>query len=308
MNIFVTGASGFLGTTLCRFLKANGHQVLGVSSKECNLEEASSLSKYDGERFDHIYHLAVWTQAGDFCVYHPAEQWVINQKINTNMLDWWQKKQPQAKMITMGTSCAYDPNYPLDEDHFLSGTPIESLEAYGMTKRMLLSGLRSMQKQYGLNYLFLIPSTLYGIDGYHTDGKQLHFIFDLIRKILRGKHFGETVTLWGNGEQKRELVHVNDFVETMVHLASNTSNEALNLGAGGEYSIKEFAQMICEEAGYPMKNIQFDTKRYVGALSKVLLISKLQKILPSYTTRPPQEGIREIVQWLENNKELLVAP
>jgi len=57
-----------------------------------------------------------------------------------------------------------------------------------------------------------------------------------------------------------------------------------------------------------MKNIQFDTKRYVGALSKVLLISKLQKILPSYTTRPPQEGIREIVQWLENNKELLVAP
>lgn len=305
MNIFITGASGFLGTTLSRFLKAQGHRVVGVSSKECNLEDPSSLNRYDTETFDQIYHLAVWTQAGDFCVYHPAEQWLINQKINTHMLDWWHKKQPQAKMITMGTSCAYDPNYPLDEDHYLSGAPIESLVAYGMTKRMLLCGLQSIQKQYGLNYLFLIPSTLYGIDGYHTDGKQLHFIFDLIRKIMRGKYYGETVTLWGTGEQKRELVHVDDFVQTMVTLAATTTNEALNLGAGGEYSIKEFAQMICKEVNYPLEKIQFDTSRYVGALSKVLLISKLQKILPNYKTRHPVEGIREIVQWLEKNKELL---
>lgn len=305
MNILVTGASGFLGKCLCRKLKALGHRVIETSSKNCDLQKSDALEQFNLEKFDQIFHLAVWTQAGDFCVKHPGEQWIINQKMNTNMLDWWHRKQPQAKMIAMGTSCACDPSYPLDEEHYLKGVPIESLVGYGMTKRMLLCGLQTLQKQYGLEYLFFIPSTLYGIEGYHNDGKQLHFIFDLIRKILRGKLYNEPVILWGDGKQKRELIHVNDFVQTMLDLVKTQKNEVFNIGGGKEYSIEEFAHMICQSANFPPSKIEYDTSRYVGAKSKVLLIDKLLKAYPSFNPCHPKDGIKELVDWLSSKPELL---
>ncbi|MBF8263340.1 MAG: NAD-dependent epimerase/dehydratase [Parachlamydiales bacterium] len=305
MNILVTGASGFLGRTFCPFLKKKGHRVVEASTKNCDLLDPSSLDQFNDERFDQIYHLAVWTQAGDFCLTHAGEQWLINQRINTNTLDWWQRKQKQAKLIAIGTSCAYDPTYPLEEKYYLSGVPIESLLAYGMTKRMLLCGLMTFQKQFGMDYLMVIPSTLYGVTGYHNDGKQLHFIFDLIRKILRAHYYGEKVVLWGDGEQKRELVHVDDFIEVMWQLAALQKNKAYNIGEGQEHSIREFAQIICEEVGYPFSKIEFDTSRYVGAKSKVLCNDKLKTVLPDYCPRQPKEGVREIVSWLSLNKDLL---
>ena len=304
MNILVTGASGFLGKFLCSFLRSQGHTVVEVSSKNCDLQKADSLKQFDAEHFDQIYHLAAWTQAGDFCLFHPAEQWVINQKINTYVLDWWQKSQPKAKLIAIGTSCSYDPAHPLEEEYYLLGSPIESLYTYGMTKRMLLCGLKAMHKQYQLDYLYVVPSTLYG-SGYHTDGRQLHFIFDLIRKILRGHLYGDKVTLWGDGEQKRELVHVQDFIQALWELSGKEKNCVINIGAGKEYSIKEFARIICEQVGYPFSKIEFDLSKYVGARSKSLSIQKLKSICPLYAPKEPQEGIREVVEWFYQNKSLL---
>ncbi len=231
MKILVTGATGFVGTALCRELEANGHKPIALGSKECDLTKDHALDKFNGTRFDHIYHLAAWTQAGDFCVHHPGEQWLLNQQINTNMLAWWQAQQPQAKLICMGTSCAYAPGPNLVETRYLDGLPDESLVAYGMTKRMLYVGLVSLQRQYGLRYLCLIPSTLYGVD-YHTDDRQLHFIFDLIRKIIRAKRTGEPAVLWGDGYQTRELVLVEDFAHVAVQLAATVTNELINIGAG----------------------------------------------------------------------------
>lgn len=305
MNILVTGASGFLGRTLCPFLRKKGHAVVEASTKNCNLLHPHSLDQFNNEQFDQIYHLAVWTQSGDFCLTHAGEQWLLNQKINTNILDWWQRKQRQAKLIGIGTSCSYDPSYPLEEKYYLSGAPIESLLAYGMTKRMLLCGLQTFHQQYNLDYLFVIPSTLYGVKGYHNDGKQLHFIFDLIRKILRAHYYNETVVLWGDGEQKRELVHVDDFIDVMWHLAEQRKNEMYNIGEGQEHTIKEFAQIICDEVGYPFSKIHFDTSRYVGARSKVLSNALLNTVMPNYSPRPTANGIREIIQWLSQHKELL---
>src|SRR5882724_5537840 len=113
MNIVVTGASGFLGTSLCRALELEGHVLTKLDSKVADLTKDGSLLQFNKNKFDIIFHLAAWTQAGDFCLYHPGEQWVINQKINTNVLAWWQADQPQAKLISMGTSCAYAPESEL---------------------------------------------------------------------------------------------------------------------------------------------------------------------------------------------------
>jgi GDP-L-fucose synthase len=296
MKILVTGASGFLGKALCRRLVDQGHELTQLNSKVADLTKPDSLAAFNNSKYDQIYHLAAWTQAGDFCLHHPGEQWIINQRINTNVLAWWQHDQPQAKLISMGTSCAYAPDDDLREENYLIGVPIDSLYTYAMTKRMLLVGSRALQKQYGLRHLTLVPSTLYGA-GYHSDGRQMHFIFDLIRKILRGKRYGEPVVLWGDGHQKRELVYVEDFAQIATRLAESVDNDLINIGAGEEFSIREFALMICEIVGFDFQAIQFDTSRYVGARSKCLDVGKLKQIMPELTLTPLRNGLEKTVEW-----------
>lgn len=296
MKILVTGATGFLGKVLCAQLEAQGHELIRLNSKNCNLTEQDSLNRFNDSTYDQIYHLVAWTQAGDFCLYHPGEQWIINQQMNTNVLAWWQKYQPQAKLICIGTSCAYDPNLELVEENYLVGKPIEDLAAYAMTKRMLYAGLLALQKQFGLKYLYLIPSTLYG-PGYHTDGRQKHFIFDLIYKIIQGKIYGKPVVLWGDGYQKRELLYVDDFAKIMIQLAAICNNDIVNVGAGEEFIIRYFARMICKKVGYKFNAIQFDTSQYVGAMSKCLVVKKLRGLIPNLALTTLDVGLTKAIEW-----------
>lgn len=305
MNILVTGATGFLGTNLCQQLEAKGYHLVRLGSKNCDLTRSGSLLPFGDRPYDYIYHLAAWTQAGDFCLSHPGEQWIINQQMNTNVLTWWQQYQPQAKFICMGTSCAYDPTLDLVEENYLTGTPIDSLFTYAMTKRMLYAGLLALNKQFGLRYLCLVPSTLYGT-GYHTDGRQMHFIFDLIRKIIRGKLYGEPVILWGDGYQSRELVFVEDFARIAIGLAETVDNDLINIGAGEEFTIRHFAQLICNEVGYDFEQIQFDTSRYVGAKSKCLAVGKLQHYVPNLDLTPLELGLSKTIEWFWQEQEKLV--
>ena len=221
---------------------------------------------------------------------------MINQRINTNVLDWWQASQRQAKLVCIGTSCAYAPDSELVETRYLEGLPIDSLFSYAMTKRMLYVGLLSLHRQYQLPYLCLVPSTLYGAD-YHTDGRQMHFIFDLIRKITRAKRSGAPVVLWGDGHQRRELVLVDDFARLAVQLTQSVSNELINIGAGQEYSIRHFARVICEHVGYDPDLVRYDTTKYVGARSKCLSVEKLRRLVPSLSLTSLDEGLRRTIDW-----------
>ncbi len=299
MRILVTGATGFLGSHLCKRLLQEGNDVAGLGSRECDLTVEGSLQRALAGRkgdFDEIIHLAAWTQAGDFCLRHPGEQWLINQRINTNVLSYWKDEQEQAKLLFMGTSCSYDPALSLREENYMSGVPIESLFTYAMTKRMLYAGALALNKQYGMKYLCFVPSTLYG-PGYHTDKRQMHFIFDLIRKIIRGKLHGEEVVLWGDGHQKRELVYIDDFTSAMLALDRRCENELINIGEGQEHTIREFAGMVCDEVGYDFSRIKFDASRYVGAKSKCLDISKLKGLYPEYRPTPLKAGLSATIKW-----------
>lgn len=296
MNILITGYSGFLGTELVKQLQALGHLLTKVNSKNGDLQIKDSLKPFNSNRYDLIFHLAAWTQAGDFCLYHPGEQWIINQQINTNVLQWWQADQPQAKLISIGTSCAYAESLPLVEENYLKGEPIDSLYAYAMTKRMMQIGLLALQKQYRLQYLTVIPSTLYG-PGYYREGKQMHFIFDLIRKILEAKFYGKPAVLWGDGNQKREIVYIADFVKILIELSLSRTNDLINIGSGEDYSIKEFAEKICEIVNYDPKKIQYDTSQYVGAKSKLLKIDKLQSWMNQIPFTPLHSGLQKTIEW-----------
>ena len=302
MKVFVTGATGFLGGHLISALERSGHQVTGVGSVSCDLLRAESLDAFR-EPYDQIWHLAAWTQAGDFCLRHPGEQWLINQRINTNVLDWWQLRQPQARLIAMGTSCSYAPEFDLKEENYLEGNPVPELYSYAMTKRMLLVGLQALAAQYDLEFLYLIPNTLYG-PGYHTDDRQLHFIFDLINKILLGKLFNEPVVLWGDGHQKRELVFVSDFVNAALQLPRVTNNDIVNIGSGSEQTIRWYAEKICAMVNYDPSKIQYDTSRYTGVRSKKLSIEKLKRLLPDFQTTPIDSALKTTLEWFQDAKQL----
>ena len=303
-KIFITGAHGFLGKFLVSQLKKKFKKniIYTPSSKECNLTKENSLIKFN-KKFDTIFHLAAWTQAGDFCLKHPGEQWLINQSINTNIVKWWKGYQPQAKLIFIGTSCSYSDSLTLVEKNYMKGEPHESLYTYAMTKRMLLQGAIAMEKQYKLKWLSVVPSTLYGTN-YHNDGRQMHFVFDLIKKIIRGKVYNEQVVLWGDGSQIRELIYVEDFVKYLILLDSKTSNRIINVGSGKGFSIKFLAQKISKHVGYDYKKIKYDTSKYVGAKSKVLNTKLINQIFPNFSNKLTNldDGLKKVIEWFVKNR------
>lgn len=296
MRVLITGGGGFLGQHLQSALSARNYEIVAPSSQDADLRIQGSLARVARGPFDIIFHLAAWTQAGDFCLYHPGEQWIINQQINTNVLEYWHAHQPAAKLVAIGTSCSYEPGTPHSEENFLIGTPIESLFTYGFTKRMLLVGLQALARQYGYRYLMAVPSTLYGT-GYHLDGRQMHFIFDLMRKIHAGALRGESVALWGDGHQSRELILVDDFVKALLLLTDRVDNEVVNIGSGVERSIRWYAERLCALSGFDPSAIVYDTSKHVGARSKVLSIDKMKRLLPDVTLTPVEQGLESTYRW-----------
>jgi len=285
-----------MGRSLVKKLKSLGWDVHICNTKTANLSDYKNLLIFDYDLkkpFDIIFHLAANTKAGDWCVYNSGTQWVTNQQINTNILKFWAERHPKAKMVAMGTSCSYDPTLPLREDYYEKGQPEENLYYYAQTKRMLLTGLRALQKQHGLEWLYLVPSTLYG-PGY--DEEDNHFIFDLVRKIYKGKTEREEVELWGNGEQKRELIHVNDFVELLMKVLDR-KNEVINIGRGEELPIKVYAKGISNILNYDATQIVYNTNKFVGVKSKCLDTTKLKTYVPDFKYTPLEEGLKELIEW-----------
>ena len=294
-NILVTGGTGFLGRHLIKKLKKEGHSVVISNTTNCNLHDYNNFcNTLEGEKFDYIFHLAAKTRAGDYCMYHKGEQWIDNQLLNTNMLKYWYNKQAQAKMIAMGTGCTYEPSEDfLVEKDCISGEPEPELYAYAHTKRMLLVGLKSLAEQYNMKYIYYIPSTLYGSDFVLNDN---HFIFDLVKKIYKGKHYNEKVTLWGNGHQRRELIFVNDAIQLMIDLL-HLDNEVINLSTGEDYSIREYAKIICNIMEYDFNKIEYDESRYTGALVKRLSPDKLKKLSNNFKFTTTEAGIKNTIDY-----------
>ena len=288
----------FFGRHLCPKLKALGYELYISNSTKVNLLQYDNLRIYDNHKFDYIFHLAAVTKAGDYCLKHQGDQWLYNQTINTNILTYWKVQQPQAKMICMGTSCSYSPQLPMVENNYLLGTPEKSLYTYAMTKRMLLVGLQSIEQQYGLEWLYFVPSTLYGPDFELDDN---HFIFDFIRNCYNAKYNEEKFVVWGDGEQRRELIYVDDAVDIMIKLM-NEKNDVFNLGTGQDYTINEFAQEVCKIYKYDFNLVQHDMTKYIGVREKKIDIDKISCYLNNkFIQTPLSKGLKCAIEYFKES-------
>ena len=170
-----------------------------------------------------------------------------------------------------------------------------------MTKRMLLAGLQSIGKQYGLKWLYFIPSTLYGPD---FDLDDNHFIFDLIRNCHNAKNKDAPFTIWGDGNQRRELVYVTDAVSTMLSLLKE-ENQIFNIASGKDYSINEFAKKVCEIIGYDYNKLNRDLNKYVGVKEKLISVKKTEEAINKQGITAPrtslEEGLVTTINYFTNN-------
>jgi len=296
MKALLIGGSGFLGRHLAASLQQRGWEVVSTSSEDFDLRAYAVPQKLSETKFSLVVLLSAWTQAGTFCDTQRGEQWLVNQAINSNALRYWHEHQPQAKLVAFGTSVSYDETLGFREETYLQGIPHDKYAAYAWSKRSLLIGLQSLAKQFGYQYLYLVPSTLVGPD-YHLDGRQLHFIYDIVRKCLRSQLDGGDVILWGDGHQRRELVDVRDAAEWILELAETVSGQIVNLGAGKDYSIRELAEMVCKILEMPSERLKFDETAFVGVRAKVLDTNHLNTLLPHRRQTSIEDTLKSMIAW-----------
>ena len=289
MKVLVTGSTGFVGKHLVNRLLNEGVEVTEINST--NFDSMWSLEK---NTYDFIIHLAVKTAAGGYCQEHPGEQWIVNSSINVDMLAYWQQYQQRATMITFGSSCGYNNNIKKIEPNYLKNEPETGYEVYGMVKRNLLIGLSALSKEFKMDFRYLIPSVFYGPN---YDLKDKHFIFDLIRKIVNAKNGGEEVILWGDGNQTRELIFIDDAIDIILQSMSPSTPKIINLSSGKSYKLSKYAQTICDIVGYDYNLIKWDKDAFVGSKNKKLINTHLK----GYKFTSLKKGLKKTIKYYEDS-------
>ena len=302
-NVIVTGASGFIGKTLvaeirARFPDAN---VVEVSSKVVDLADEAALFGWLGAQTkaydcDHIIHLAALYKAGDWPVHHPATQFNVNLKINTNVLEGWNRYFPKAKFTSILSYCMYPSTENAHPESELWGhEPEDYLFAYAMTKKALLIGQRAYRQEYGGQCTSVVLPTVYG--PHDSFAENSHVVGALIGKFVRAARSGApSVEVWGDGQQEREFLFVEDAADGIIRAALSSQVDVLNLGMGDACSIAQIALWIKQAAGFTGE-IVYNQNRFVGVKTRRLDVSRVREVLGWSAETPLQEGLQKTVNW-----------
>jgi len=302
-RILVTGGSGFLGRVIVEKLEKRGANVFVPRSKHFNLVDYKAVRRLFGTVMPNIVvHSAAFYGGIWINKLYPGRVYFKNLIMGANVFEM-SRLWDVEKFVGVGTACSYpgEAEGDLKEENLWDGACHDSVECYGMTKKMLLVQGRAYNKQYGLNSIHLILTNLYGeYDTFNPD--RSHVVAALIRKFVEAKmNNNDKVEVWGSGKPIREFLYVSDAAEAIVRATENYNNlEPINIGVGKGTSIKELVELIAEITGFKGK-IVWDSSKPDGAMRKVLDISKMKKVLNWQPETPLREGLEKTINWFEQN-------
>ena len=303
-SIFIAGHSGLAGSAILRALQSRGYSRLIVRAhQELELTDARAVKDFfQQERPESVFLAAAKVGGIQANNTLPAEFLRENLLIQTHVLhEAWQAGV--KKLLFLGSSCTYPKlaPQPIPESALLTGELEPTNDAYALAKIAGIQLCKAYRKQYGANFIAVMPTNLYGPhDNFHPEHS--HVLPALLRRFHEAQRDGlKEVTVWGSGTPKREFLHSDDLASACLFLMEHyDSPEIINIGWGQDCTIRELAEMIAETVGYT-GTLKWDDSRPDGTPRKVLDNRKLSALgwEPKISL---QEGLRLTYQWyLENH-------
>ena len=298
-RIYVAGHRGLVGSAIIRALEQKGFEnLITCTHAELELMDAVAVQKFFAETKPEYVFLAAAKVGGIHAnSTYPADFMRENLLVQTNIIhEAW--SHGVEKLMFLGSSCIYPKlcPQPIKEEYLLTGELESTNDAYALAKIAGIKTCQSYNKQYGTNFISVMPTNLYGInDNFHPENS--HVLPALIRKFHEAKlSNAKSVSIWGNGTVRREFLHTDDLAEALLFLMENYADSAIvNVGCGEDQTIRELAETIQKVVGFS-GGLDFDSSYPNGTPQKILDISKINSL--GWKPRIPlKEGLHQVYQW-----------
>lgn len=293
-KIYVAGHDGMVGSAIIRNLKSKGYaNFITKHFKELDLRNQQAVNEFfEREKPDYVFLAAAKVGGIGANTEQIADFLYENMMIEMNVINA-AFRNGVKKLEFLGSSCIY-PKFapqPMKENCLLTSSLEPTNEGYALAKISGLKYCEYLNRQYGTNYISVMPTNLYGPnDNYHPEHS--HVLPALIRRFHEAKLNNlPSVTCWGDGTPLREFMYVDDMADACVFLMNNyEGNETVNIGTGKELSIKQLTELVAKVVGYTGE-IRWDTTRPNGTPRKLLDVSKLNNLGWKYKTKL-EDGIK----------------
>lgn len=316
MKIYVAGHRGMVGAAIFRALRQQmpEAEVITRSRSELDLLNQQQVFQFLAEeRPDYIFIAAAKVGGIHANNTYRAQFIYENLMIESNLIHGAYKASIQSLMF-LGSSCIYprDCPQPIKEDYLLTGPLEPTNEPYALAKIAGIKLCENYNRQYGTNYISLMPTNLYG-PGDNYDLNNSHVLPALIRKAHEGKHRGDTaLPVWGSGRARREFLYVDDLATACVYFmqkslaehapsgaSANTATGGqplplINIGSGSDLTIAKLAQTVMQVIGFSGQ-LSFDTSKPDGTPQKLLDVSRATQLGWKAST-PLRDGIARAYQ------------
>ncbi|MBS0626300.1 MAG: NAD-dependent epimerase/dehydratase family protein [Verrucomicrobia bacterium] len=295
-KILITGAKGLVGTALIEELESQGYRNLIKLTKEsCDLIcfDQTKAALFQA-RPDIVFHLAAAVFGIGECVKNQGLVFVDNVLINTHVIEA-SRLAGAKKIIAMGSVATYpEPKItPVKEEHLWNGPPHAADWSYAQAKRTMLAQLMAFQKQYGLDYAYVLSTNLYGKND-KFDIEKGHVIPSLIRKFYEAHKTQSEVIVWGDGTASRDFLYAKDLARILSLLIHRHSGP-INVGYGQQKPIREVVGFLTDYFQLQGK-VRWDHEKPNGRPFFDIDLSILKSLgfTPEYTL---EKGLLETLDW-----------
>ena len=308
LKVYIAGHRGLVGSAIKREFERKGYTNLVYRThSELDLLDPKAVTEFfASEKPDCVVLSAAKVGGIKGNNTFPVEFFNENMKIQLNVIEN-AFKNGVKKLCFLGSSCIYPKNapQPMKEEYLLSSTLEKTNEMYALAK---ISGLKlcsAYNREYGTNYISVMPCNLYGLND-NYDLENAHVLPMLVRRFHEAKVAGlSEVAVWGTGTPLREFMFADDLAAGVVYLMENKNadeiGEFINIGTGKEVTILQLAETIKKVVGYEGKLV-FDPTKPDGTMRKLMDVSRINNLGWKAQTEL-EEGIRIVYNdFLTNNQ------